>query len=201
MKIRGCAMRFTLLVVAVTGCPASAWCQDAEPKVNEPTRPGTTRSADIQRKDVLQLDLGADARVDAREFRNEQSLPLTIRYSVLDSLVVETQVEPFISEKKDVDGVRRTAVGDTVVGAQWVAANEAPGRPTVAAAYYVKLPTAPSSKELGTGRLDHHVVLLLSKKFGGTDADVNVAYLNTGREQGGRASGAMAGVSLSREFQ
>ena len=200
MNVRGSAARFTLLIT-MTAHPAYVWCQDEEPKLNQPTRPGTMRSAEIQRHGVLQLDLGGNVRVNASEFRNEQSLPLTIRYSFLDSLVVETQVEPFISEQKDIDGLRRTGVGDTVVGAQWLAANEERRRPSVAAAYYVKVPTAPSSKELGTGRVDHHLVLLLSKKFGETDADINVAYLNTGREQGDRVSGMMAGVSLSREFQ
>jgi hypothetical protein len=53
-----------------------------------------------------------------------------------------------------------------------MAANGNRTRPTIAVAYYAKLPTAPSSNDLGTGRVDHHVVLLLSQKFGETDADV-----------------------------
>jgi hypothetical protein len=46
------------------------------------------------------------------------------------------------------------------------------------------------------------VVVLLSKNFGETDLDFNVAYLNVGRETGsGRESGGQVALSVSREFQ
>ena len=56
---------------------------------------------------------------------------------------------------------------------------------------------------LGTGRFDHRITALLSKKLGeNTDLDVNVAYLNVGREDSRRrADGGLAAVSLSHEFE
>lgn len=57
-------------------------------------------------------------------------------------------------------------------------------------------------KRLGTGRVDHRVVGLVSKKAGETEIDFNVAYLNVGREDSDRrASGGQAALSFSREFE
>ncbi len=64
------------------------------------------------------------------------------------------------------------------------------------------MPTASFEKELGTGRTDHKIVALLSKKVGETDIDFNVAYLNVGREENDRrASGGQAALSLTRKFK
>ena len=149
-----------------------------------------------------QLELGTDSRVDAADFDDQQSIPVTIRYAVLNSMVVEADIEPFLSQAATGGGLRSTGVGDTVVGAQWVIANEARRQPTISAAYYVKLPTAPHAEDLGTGRIDHRIVLLLSRRFGETDSDLNIAYLNVGSaERDRRASGRMIGASISREFR
>lgn len=56
---------------------------------------------------------------------------------------------------------------------------------------------------LGSGRYDHKLTALVSKKLGEkTDVDVNLAYLNVGREDGSRrADGVLAAISLAREFE
>ena len=77
--------------------------------------------------------------------------------------------------------------GDTQLGLQVVLEHESASRPGVALAYYVKLPTADAG--LGTGRTDHNLLALLSKKEGETVFDFNAVYLLAGRTtEAGRAS-------------
>lgn len=75
---------------------------------------------------------------------------------------------------------RATGFGDARVGFQVVAFEDAPGRPGLAFAYYVELPTADEERSLGTGSFDHKIVGLVSKKLGVTDVDFNVGYLLVG---------------------
>lgn len=84
-----------------------------------------------------------------------------------------------------------------------VALEDRPGRPALAFAYFVKIPSASEEKGLGTGRFDHKFVGLLSKKFGQTDLDFNVAYLLVGEEGGGGGweHGGQGALSVSREFE
>jgi len=98
--------------------------------------------------------------------------------------------------------MRETGVGDTRLGVQVLALEDTERHPALAFAYYIKLPTASKEKELGTGRYDHRIVTLLSKKFGKVDMDLNAAYLNVGREDSNRrAFGGQAAISFSREFE
>ena len=55
---------------------------------------------------------------------------------------------------------------------------------------------------LGTGRVDHRAIFLISKKFGNADVNFNAAYLNVGREYfDRRASGAQVALNSSYEFK
>ncbi|HVF30902.1 MAG TPA: transporter [Pyrinomonadaceae bacterium] len=97
-------------------------------------------------------------------------------------------------------GVIQPGVRDTRFGFQVLALKDNDRHPALAFAYYVKIPTA-SDDGLGTGHTDYRVLLLVSKKLGKFDVDLNAAYLNVGREFGeGPASGGRAAVSVSREF-
>jgi hypothetical protein len=63
------------------------------------------------------------------------------------------------------------------------------------------LPTASSSKELGTGRVDHNFVALVSKKFGHTVVDFNAIYLLAGSAvERGRASSAQGAIAFSHNL-
>lgn len=107
-----------------------------------------------------------------------------------------------LKSETDENGNRETGVGDTRLGFQVVALKDTERHPALAFAYYIKLPSASEEKGLGTGRVDHKVMLLLSRKFGKTDMDVNVAYLNGGREDSDRrASGSQCAISFSYEFE
>jgi hypothetical protein len=170
----------------------------------KPTRPGIANPAEIQKPGVLQIEFGYDGNFRAAEFRREQTVPLNLRFAATSRLLLELDIDAVKSETREEFGQRetQTGVGDTRLGVQIVALKEKPKHPALAFAYYVKLPTASEEKELGTGRFDHRVTLLLSKKFGKTDLDINASYLNVGREDGSRrADGAQLAVSLSREFE
>jgi hypothetical protein len=174
---------------------------EEEEKFIASSRPNVANSAEFQKPGVLLLEYGYDANFRAEDFRSQQSAPLTLRFAASKRVLFDFTIDTFISE---VDEMRKreTGVGDTRVGVQILALSDTEKHPALAFAYYVKAPTASSEKELGTGRTDHKIVALLSKKVGETDIDFNVAYLNVGREENDRrASGGQAALSFTREFK
>jgi hypothetical protein len=152
---------------------------------------------------VLQIEFGYDSNFRAPNFRFQQAAPLNIRFAASSRLLLEAEIETVKSERREKGGETQTGVGDTQLGFQVVALKETERRPALAFAYHAKLPTASETKMLGTGRVDHRLTVLLSKKLGEkTDLDVNVAYLNVGRDDSPRrADGGLAAVSVSREFE
>ncbi|HEX8145740.1 MAG TPA: transporter [Pyrinomonadaceae bacterium] len=173
-----------------------------EEKEVKPSRPGVANPAEIPEPGVLQLEFGYDSNFRAREVRDEQTLPVTLRYSAAKRLLLQLDFDAVISETDGRTRVRSTGFGDVRVGFQFVAAEEGEGHPALAFAYFAKLPTADESEGLGTGRFDHKLVGLLSKKVGETDVDFNAAYLLAGEEGGpGREHGGQAAVSVSRDFK
>ncbi|MDX6693270.1 MAG: hypothetical protein QOF02_873 [Blastocatellia bacterium] len=185
--------------------PAMAAQSDKEADEDEefikPTRPGVTNPAEFQRPGVLQLEFGYEGNFRALDVRADQSLPLALRFAAATRLLLEVDVDVLKSQTSD-GGGRETGVGDTRVGFQVVALKETEAQPALAFAYYAKLPSASSAKGLGTGRVDHKIVLLLSRKFGETDVDVNGAYLIVGREdEDGWVTGGQAAVSVAHEYE
>ena len=175
--------------------------QEEEEEFIKPSRPTVADPAEIQKAGVLQLEYGYDGNFRAKEFRSQQTAPLTLRFAAAERLLLHVDLDVVKSEA-DEQGAVTNGVGDTRLGFQAVALKETARHPALAFAYFVKLPSASEEKGLGTGRVDHRVVALLSKKFGQTDMDLNFAYLNVGREDSPRrASGGQAAVSFSREFE
>ena len=165
-----------------------------------PSRPTVSEPADIQRVGVLQLEFGPDAEFDAKEFRNQQTTLLELRFAALSRLLLDFQLETVKSQVDRTDG-RMTGVGDAIIGLQVVAFKRT-GYPTFAFAYHSKLPTASKEKGLGNGRVDHKAVLLISDQLGGLDLNVNAAYLNVGRKDNDRrADGGLFSIALSHKFE
>lgn len=172
-----------------------------EEKYIEPSRPTVANSAEFQKPGVLQVEYGYDGIFRGEDFRSQQTAPLTVRFAASKRLLFDFSIDSIESEKTEMQP-RETGVGDTRVGFQLLALSDTKKHPALAFAYYVKAPTASFEKGLGTGRTDHKVVALLSKKVGETDIDFNVAYLNVGREENDRrASGGQAAVSFTREIK
>jgi hypothetical protein len=175
--------------------------QEEEEEI-KPTRPGVANPAEIPEPGVLQLEFGYDSNFRARDVRAEHSMPVTLRYSAAKRLLLHLDFDAVRSETDGQTRERATGFGDTRVGFQVVALEDGPGRPALAFAYFAKLPTADEAEGLGTGRFDHKLAGLISKKVGETDVDFNAALLVAGREDGpGWEHGGQAAVSVSRDFK
>jgi hypothetical protein len=182
--------------------PAAPQQPQEEERDVKPSRPGVATPAEIPESGVLQLEFGYDSNFRAREVHAEHGTPVTLRFSAAKRLLLHLDFEAVRAETDEQTRVRETGFGDTRVGFQVVALEDAPGRPALAFAYFAKLPTADESKGLGTGRFDHKLVGLLSKKVGETDVDFNAAYLLVGKEGGpGWEHGGQGAVSVSRDFK
>jgi hypothetical protein len=167
----------------------------------KPGRPLVATPAEIHRAGVLQLEYGYDVNFRANEFRTQQINPLTLRFAASSFLLLEVDLE-IMKSQTEPDSHRETALGDTYVCFQIVSLKDTEQHPALAFAYYLKLPSADEQRKLGTGRYDHKVVALLSKKWGRSELDVNLAYLNVGREDSvRRASGGQGAIAFAYQFK
>lgn len=176
---------------------------DDEEDFIKPSRPTTANPAEFQKAGVLQIEYGYDSNFRASDFHLQQSVPFSLRFAAASNLLLEAEVEALQAEQTVRDGIMEIGAGDTRLGFQVLAVKETEKHPALAFAYNVKIPTASASQMLGTGRYDHRVTALMSKKLGeNTDLDINVAYLNVGREDSPRrADGGLAAINLSHEFE
>ncbi|HEX8493974.1 MAG TPA: transporter [Pyrinomonadaceae bacterium] len=193
------------ILTTTDALPLSSSAQPAQSSEEEefikPARPGVANPAEIHKPGVLQLEYGYDANFRSSEFRTEQTLPLALRFAASSRILLEADLDTLKSET-DETGERMTGIGDTRLGFQVVALKDTEEHPALAFAYYAKLPSASAAKGLGTGRVDHKIILLLSKKIGETDIDFNGAYLIVGREgEDGWVTGGQAALNISREFE
>jgi hypothetical protein len=166
----------------------------------KPSRPTEAEPADIQKAGVLQLEFGLDAGFDAEQFRNQQTTPLRLRFAAASRLLLAVYVEDVKSQVNPI-GKRRTGVGDVELGLQVVSFKQANNRPSIAFAYFSKLPTASEKKDLGNGRTDHRATLLISKQINDNELDFNATYLNVGRKDSDRrADGGQFALALTHKF-
>lgn len=181
--------------------PSPSPSPDDEPDFIVPARPTVSNPAEFQRPGVLQLELGYNSNFDARgNFNVQQDVPLAIRFAVNRRFLIELDTDsPF--SMKDSSGVTRTGAGDTQLGIQAVLLPETKSRPGVAIAYYIKLPTADENKGLGTGRVDHNFIGLVSKTVGNTTVDFNAIYLLAGMtSSNGHTSSGQGALAVSQKI-
>jgi hypothetical protein len=171
-----------LLAGALGGFAAKVQAQDQsapeEPDFIVPSRPTVSNPAEFQKPGVLQLEVGYNANFQAPGI-HQQDMPLTLRFAVNRRLLLEFDGDSPSSQT--VSGVRMTGAGDSQLGIQVVLQHEKESRPGFSVAYYIKFPTADSFQGLGTGRVDHNFIGLVSKKIGGTTLDFNATFLFGGR--------------------
>src|SRR5256714_406117 len=170
--------------------------EGGEPDFIVPARPTASNPAEFQRPGVLQLEYGFNGNWRAPGPSSEQDTPLALRFAVSRRLLLEFDGDTPLSQSSG--GARTTGAGDTQLGVQAVLQHESKSRPGVALAYYVKLPTASAAEALGTGRVDHNFIALVSKNIRGTTFDFNAIYLLAGRTtDDGHASSAQAALAAS----
>ncbi len=165
-----------------------------------PARPTASSPAEFQRPGVLQLAYGYNSNFLARGTPTEQDLPLALRFAVSRRLLVEFDTDTLLTQTSP-DGRRETGLGSTLLGAQWVIQHQTKAKPAVSFAYYIKVPTASSVKGLGTGRVDHNFIGLVSKNIGSITVDFNAIYLFAGRAgRTGHASSGQGALAFSRSL-
>jgi len=167
-----------------------------EPEFIVPSRPTVSNPAEFQKPGVLQLEVGYNANFQASGIHLQQDMPLALRFAVNRRLLLEFDGDSPSSQT--VAGVRTTGAGDSQLGIQVVLQHEKESRPGFSVAYYIKLPTADNARGLGTGRVDHNFIALVSKKLGGTTLDFNATFLFSGRTTAnGHASSGQAALAAS----
>ncbi len=191
------AWAFALLLAgALGGSAAKVQAQDQsapdEPDFIVPSRPTVSNPAEFQKPGVLQLEVGYNANFQAPGIHLQQDLPLALRFAVSRRLLLEFDGDSPSSQT--VAGVRTTGAGDSQLGIQVVLQHEKESRPGFSVAYYIKLPTADSAQGLGTGRVDHNFIALVSKKIGGTTLDFNATFLFSGRTTDNRHASSGQGA-------
>ncbi|MEP6849124.1 MAG: transporter [Acidobacteriota bacterium] len=169
-----------ILLGVFVGAALGQSTPDDEPDIIAPARPTVSNPAQFQRPGVLQLEVGYDGNFNARDsYHIQQDLPLALRFAVSRRILVEIDADSPYS-LKDTSRLAETGAGDTQFGIQGVLLTENKSRPGVALAYYIKAPTADENKGLGTGRVDHNFIGLVSKTSGKTTVDFNAIYLLAG---------------------
>ncbi len=193
-------MKRLLLLILLLTCVSAASAQSSsskEPDFIVPSRPTVSNPAEFQKPGVLQLEYGYNANFHATGVSVEQDTPLSLRFAVNRRVLLELDEDSPFSQTAG--GLRTTGAGDTQLGIQIVLQHEKESRPGVSFAYYVKLPSASSTEGLGTGRVDHALIGLISQSIRGTTIDFNIAYLLAGRtSSSGHASSGQGALAASR---
>jgi Putative MetA-pathway of phenol degradation len=175
-----------------------------DPEFIVPSRPTVSNPAEFQRPGVLQLESGYSRELGIPGTRAVQDMPLTLRFAASRRILMEFDLDGYTSETL-ARGARVSSVGDSQFGIQSVLHHENGRGPGIAVSYFIKAPTASSSKGLGTGRVDHSLLFLTSKTLGRFTLDLNGVYLLAGRtsDQGHASSGQGAfavSYGLTRRF-
>jgi hypothetical protein len=174
---------------------------DDEPDFIVPARPTVSNPAQFQRPGVLQLEIGYVANFSSRGSYNfQQDVPVALRFAVNKRLLLELDSDSPYALKNPF-GRTETRGGDTQVGIQAVLQKENEKRPGIAFAYYIKLPTADARRGLGTGRVDHIFIGLVSKTVKKTTVDLNAIYLLAGNTTDrGHSSSGQAAVAVTQNL-
>ena len=194
-----------LWVVTTQAQPAVAPPPTPTPASQEssikPKRPTVSRPAEFLGPGLLQIEYGYDGNFRAKDLRADQAAALTVSFAASDRFQFEFDLDT-VASQTDQTLVRQTAVGDARLGIQTNILPDTTKHPSLAFAYFVKLPTGDAAKGLSTGRADHQILVLTSKKVRGTDIDFNVAFLINGRQdQTGFVTGGQFALGFSHDLK
>jgi len=128
---------------------------------------------------LLQFEYGYDGDFCAPDADRDQAGTATVIFNATEDLQFEFDFDTFHALTNNSSQVA-TGIGDAYISAQLTMLSEAQQSPSLGFAYLVKLPTANESKGLGTGRVDHKLEFLVSKKVKSADVDFNASLLVNG---------------------
>lgn len=166
----------------------------------KPRRPTVSRSAELIQPGFLQIEYGFNPYYRARDYRSQQAGTLSLLFAATEKIGLEFDFDTF-STQTDANFNRSVGVGDARLGAQFNLVEQSGKSPSFALAYFAKLPVASASKKLGTGRVDHQFIALLSKTVRGTDIDFNAALLVNGKQNSaGFVRGGQIALGFARDL-
>jgi Putative MetA-pathway of phenol degradation len=168
-----------------------------DPEFIVPARPTVSNPAEFQRPGVLQMQYGYSRNLHIPGTRAVQDNPFTLRFAASRRILFEFDLDAYTSQTPD-DGMKVSSVGDSQFGIQSVLRHESDSGPGIAVSYFIKAPTASSSKGLGTGRVDHSFLFLMSRTLGRFTLDFNAVYLLAGRtSDSGYSSSGQGALAVS----
>ncbi len=166
----------------------------------KPRRPSVSKRADFNTSGVLQIEYGYGGYYRGRDFLAQQVGTLTVSYAATERIGFEFDLDT-VSSQFDRRRIRTNGIGDARLGVQFDIADESNKSPSFAVSYFAKLPLASVGKNLGTGRVDHAVSALFSKKIGEFDIDLNTGLLVNGKQgEKGFVKGGQFAFGVSRDL-
>jgi len=184
---RGNLLRFA--VVTLTACLAASqsavgqWMGKqtgcyANSIAANPNRPTVANPADITQYGVLELEYGWDQVWPERSVQQTSSGGL-LKFGMLCDVELRWSTTSFLSQT-DVSGTHRS-FGDNWLGPQIRVYRQTKRVPTLAFGYAIKIPSASTEGDLGSGHVDHAFTLLASKDIAQFHLDFNVTQFLIGR--------------------
>jgi hypothetical protein len=156
-----------------------------------------SKRADFAGTGLLQFEYGYDGDFRQPGADGDQTATASLLFNATEDLQLEFDFET-VHALTTGSSQTATGIGDANASAQFTALSEAQHRPSVALSYLVKLPTADAGGGLGTGRIDHKLGVLVSRKVRATDVDFNASLLLNGNPAtGGRDTGYQLALGVS----
>lgn len=166
----------------------------------KPRRSSVSNPADFNTSGVLQIEYGYGGYYRGRDFLAQHVGTLTVSYAATGRIGFEFDLDT-VSSQLDRRQTRTTGIGDARLGVQFDIADESKQSPSFAVSYFAKFPSASVTKNLGTGRVDHAVSALFSKKVGSFDVDFNAGLLVNGKQdEKSFVTGGQFALGVSREL-
>ncbi len=166
----------------------------------KPRRSSVSNPADFNTPGVFQIEYGYGGYYRGRDFLAQHVGTLTVSYAATERIGFEFDLDT-VSSQLDRRRTRTTGIGDARLGVQFDIADESKQSPSFAVSYFAKFPSASVTKNLGTGRVDHAVSALFSKKVGAFDVDFNAGLLVNGKQdEKGFVTGGQFAFGVSREL-
>ena len=149
---------------------------------NNPNRPTVANPADITQYGVLEIEYGWDHGWPAAGQRFNDAAGL-VKFGVLCDVELRWTTTSFLAQTTEALGTQR-GFGDNWLGPQVRFYKQTPRIPSMAVGYAIKIPSASSTKGLGSGKVDHQLTFLASKDIHARHVDFNVSQFWIGRPGG-----------------
>jgi hypothetical protein len=184
------ALRIALTFSAAIGCAAAARAQQPVPQPQapptqveplEPDRPDVTNGTHIVDVGLLQMEVGVQ-RLRSGPGSSTFGTPITFRAGLTDWIEVRFGSDGFVAVADRIAGTG-SGLGNVQLGAKIRLWADPGGIPVLSILPSINLPTASSSKGLGSGQSDYTLSLLTGTDFltrGHVDVNYGIGMIGNG---------------------